>query len=226
MRDLRDVMVLGAATAIGLALILGPGIKMRPLSATAYNIIPVGGCPTAAPGEVTFFIDDPLDGLSAPGKGQRVRRSIVWKATGQPVSQINPQQLGSRWRTNLDMDVTDPTKPYVRVNIIVTSNRGIRFLRPAAPAPGQPMGTDSSNAVMVENVSSGGFCGRTAIASVNLAGPPPGRTGEKVTFGILPGTGVTGMNVGLLIPTTPVTGQPFEQEYLPIFLDPNMKNEG
>jgi hypothetical protein len=153
------------------------------------------------------------------------------------VYEVDQGILGDNWPTSVDMDVSSPLpKPtplpdYVIVTIELLTGRdagngkpGVYFLRPSANArPDNPPftagNTDHENSevtVMIPAGTGSHFCGRTNIDI------KPGK--ESVTFGIKRDGQVYSLNVGLLVPAEPKNNS--TKVWLPIFLDPNVRNQG
>jgi hypothetical protein len=197
-------------------------------SANSFTEVPVTTCSGKAGAAVVWTLEDVFSGLS---NNRRVKRIIVREINGvdTKVDEIPADEVGNNWPTNLDMDTTSAGSDYVMVTIVLkigaSGNKpGVHFLRPrsgALPTGPDPGGTNSSVAVLTPPLQSPGgssYCGRTPI-DTSVAGT------ERFSFGVRNAADARSLNIGLLVPTKKekIT-EP--QMWLPIFLDPNIRNTG
>lgn len=210
----------------------------KTMGASSFGVIPQAAC-TGTPGEpVTWKLGNVFKQLS---DDREVKPEM--KQGNKTDLALASNKVGPNWPTSLDMDVSTsvgtppgPANDYVMVTIELstgrgTGNPGIYFMRPPSavpqanppfvkPDPNQPKPnpdpTASTVAVMAPVDRVDRFCGRTDIDIQN------GK--EVMSFGIKKGGETLSINVGLLVPSKPKAGKtPY---WLPIFLDPNMRNEG
>jgi hypothetical protein len=205
-------------------------VPSKTMGATSFNVIPKTAC-TGTQGEpVTWILGDIFDGLN---KAEREIGRDIKRPGNKSVPEVAANKLNGNWPTNLDMDVSTPVatpqppkSDYVLVTIELRNKAaggkpGVYFMRAAPnPLPDNPplTDTDSSVAVMAPPPGTAGwkFCGRTDIKITNDT--------ESITFGIMKDSGTQSLNIGLLVPAKAKNGKtPY---WLPIFLDPNMRNEG
>ena len=118
--------------------------------------------------------------------------------------------------TMLDMQLTrsGTHNDVVMLTVNVTTTSGIAFLVPTGQDPDKI--TDGSLAVMIPHGSTG-FCGTPTI-SHNVSG---GKMTNSVTIGVLPdAVAYRSLNINLLIPDSS------HSVWLPLIIDPNVKNNG
>lgn len=178
-------------------------------------------CTVKPVAEVTMTLDDVFGGLSA---NRRITRSI--KKGPNDVPQLTRANLQPyTWSTNLDFDTSTYGSGPVKVNIVLNTGEigkssEIRFLRPLTgglPNGPEPVGKDSSIAVLVPAPANDFSC-RTDI-DVDVIGQT-----ETISFVMNRVIGSRSINIGLLVPTFKKDKE--QQMWMPIFLDPNMRNEG
>jgi len=196
-----------------------PRVVFSAYSFTQVPSTPCMGNPGAA---VVWTLEDIFSGLS---NNRRIKRDIKRGAGNVP--EIPQTEVGNNWPTNLDMDITSAGSDYVMVTIVLktgaTGGRGgVHFLRPRSgplPTGPDPSGNDSSEAVLTPAPQPGviGYCGRTSI-DTSVAGT------ERFSFGVRNAAEARSLNIGLLVPTRKTGNEP--QMWLPIFLDPNIRNKG
>jgi hypothetical protein len=122
-----------------------------------------------------------------------------------------PASVGRNWPTSLDIQVneTGVSNDYVMVTVDLIVVRGVSFLR----QPGAAI-DDSRSAVMTDPSTAATFCGRT---QVSLNG-----NRQSVSFGVRKGADVRTFNIGIMVPDKPASPTYWQ----PLFLDPNIKNDG
>lgn len=195
--------------------VAGDKIAMTPCS----EVVPNGleGPP------VTMRIGSMLLQLKDNGRIAKDIKRRLADGTLQDVE--GPTNATKLWPTNLDMQLAEPIDParpqdgykpndYVIVTIVLRMVRGIRFLQ-VVPLNGN----DSSVAVMAEPGKGNRFCGRTEFVET---GSGINRF-QQVSFGVLKGSDVRSINIGLMIPSTNSSTPEF---WLPIIIDPIVENEG
>ena len=214
----------GAAGAVGKT---SPTSAPQQLfSATSFNQI-TAQCRTRPVETVVMNLENVFEGLS---NNRRIFRSI--KRGTNDVDNIARTNLQpGAWPTNLDFDASSLGNGPIEVKIVLKTGKlddkpGVHFLRPvtgAIPTGPDPTSTNSSLAVLVPAPASE-FCGRSAIV-INAA-----NNTETVSFVMnrVPASpnlrASRSINIGLMVPTKRI-GQEL-QMWLPIFLDPNVRNEG
>ncbi len=191
-------------------------------SAYSFTQVPATPCTGNAGEPVVWTLEDIFSGLN---NNRRVKRDI--KRGAAKVPEIPQTEVGNNWPTNLDMDITSAGSDYVMVTIVLktgaTGGRpGVHFLRPRSgplPTGPDPSGNDSSEAVLTPALQPGviGYCGRTTI-DTSVAGI------ERFSFGVRNAAEARSLNIGLLVPTRKTGNE--AQMWLPIFLDPNIRNKG
>ena len=204
-------------------------VPLKSLSARSFTVIPTTACTGTKGADVTWRLDDILGALS---NNRRLTRQITRQGVNVPLPAAS--SLTGLWPTNVDMDISNApgtgANDFVLITIVLDSadkpnKPGLHFLRPVPsnlPSGPDPTSVDSSVAVLSpakDPVLGELYCGRTDIAvdSVNQT--------ESVTFGVKAAKiGARSLNIGIMVPTKKTGQEP--QFWLPIFLDPNVKNEG
>jgi hypothetical protein len=181
------------------------------------DMIPEAPC-TGTPGPpVTMRLGRLLANFGNGIIGRDIKRKLQGGAT-QDVER--PNVAGNRWLTNIDMELAERAangryepNDYVLVTVYLpTTARGIKFLRSKTATNAN----DPTDAIRVEPNKGTLFCGRTDIK------PESAPAGESVTFGMLKGADTVSVNIGIMIPDTSTP----PVYWLPIILDPNVKNSG
>jgi hypothetical protein len=212
----------GVAGALGQKAFVIPSTTFSEHSFTPIPADPPK-CEGVAGAEVTWTLSDVLFDLDTKNRIKRniMRGSVV-------VDGIPANEVAKNWPTNLDMDIGSAGSDYVMVKIVLKTGEkpnkpGVHFLRPRSgglPTGPNPGGTDSSVAVLTPAGQPGNieYCGRTPI-DLSVAGE------ESFRFGVRKAAGVRSLNIGLMVPTVKEKDDK-SQMWLPIFLDPNVRNEG
>jgi hypothetical protein len=195
-------------------------VPSKTMGAESFHEI-TSTCATAPTSEVTMRLGNVFGGLDANGK---ISRNI--KTGSNNVPKIDPAKLDNKtWPTNLDFDASSLGTGPVKVIIVLATGKspdkpGLHFMRPrpaSLPTGPDPSGTDSSVAVLVPQPESD-FCNRTPIV-VDAA-----NNTESISFVMNRVMKTRSINIGLLVPAKANGNE--SQTWLPIFLDPNMRNEG
>jgi hypothetical protein len=225
MMNWRTMILISSTLAIALSPVSAAPNKTanvkavpRILSVGGFESIPQSpGCSGTAGPPVTIDLTEILKELVTNGK---VTRKIDRKLAGSTSPVDRPANVGNNWPSNLDMELAVSSTPgtfepndYVMVTINLRVVRGVTFLRPL----GAPV-TDSSIAVLVEPRTTASFCGRTDTTSTTVNG----KKYQTFSFGVLKGTSVHSVNIGIMVPDS--TTNP--TYWMPILLDPNVKNSG
>lgn len=197
--------------------ISGLGVP-RILSVAGFDQIPTTACSGRMGPAVTVDLGEVFKDLASNGK---VARKITRTVAGGTQQVGRPANVGNNWPSNLDMQLAVPKasggfepNDYVMVTVKLPMVRGASFLRPPLS-----VATNSSIAVMVDPGKGSGFCGRTDVATTVV---PRGMDFQTMQFGVLKGPDVQSINIGIMIPDDPKS----PAYWLPIILDPNVKNEG
>ena len=200
------VAILAACGPAGAAPRKPARVDMKILLLTSGGLasIPETPCAGTAGSPVTMKIG-PLLAELVNGSIARDIHNAKGNSVGRPAS------VGNNWPTNLDMQVneTGVSNDYVMVTVDLMVVRGVNFLR----QPGAAV-DDSRSAVMIDPSTVAAFCGRT---KVGLNG-----NRQSVSFGVRKGADVRAFNIGIMIPDRPASPTYWQ----PLFLDPNVKNDG
>ena len=196
--------------------------QTRFFSEQSFTHVPATECKGTPGLAVTWTLKEVLSGLS---NNRRITRTIM-RSTGK-VPKLPTSAVGDNWPTTLDMDIASAGSDYVMVNVVLTigangNKPGVHFLRPRSgtlPTGPNPGGDNSSVAVLTPAPEPGKveYCGRTPI---DTSDPDT----ESFSFGVRKAVGARSLNIGLLVPTEKESNE--TQMWLPIFLDPNVRNEG
>lgn len=177
--------------------------------------MPTTACNGKASGNaLEFVIKDNILKIFTDG-GYEGREVLL---NGQPVP--NPPTLDPKSKyipTYYDMSVPLLTSgaswTQITIRVKKAASDGVNFLVPR-DANGNFSPTDSSVAVLIPAGRSVNFCGRSAI-SIN-------KGDQVIQFGVMfTGQDTTSMNIGLLVADKKHPGY-----FIPIYLDPNIKNPG
>ncbi len=195
-----------------------PKSQLHILSVAGFETIPYTDCSGVYGQPVTVRVGALLAELANNGKvGRNITRKLA-NGTDQPVDP--PANTGYNWPTNLDMELAETAtgggyvpNDYVMVTVVLRVLRGINFLRPMGVAV-----TDSTLAVTVDPNTKNRFCGRTEVTTTTTGG----KTFQYVSFGMLKDTVVRSINIGIMIPDN-VANPTY---WLPIIIDPNVRNTG
>lgn len=154
------------------------------------------------------------------GNGQTIPRDVVTDVNGNDVPQPSPPSDIAKkyWPTYLDIGIDEPdgmTKwTQVVVKVKPDASNGIQFMK-VRDANGNFDPKDSSVAVMAEASKVAKFCYRQPI-ELDADGD------ETIKFGVMLAKGETvSINIGVLVEDK--TNKGF---WIPIYIDPNMKNTG
>lgn len=165
------------------------------------------------------------------GFRQHIERQVFRDVSGvEKEEKMPPEDIAKRYNpTFLDFGVPAPdginTWTEVTIKLKNKNNEGIRFM-PVRSANGVESPTDSSYAVLAEAGKASQFCGRKPFDIDN--GNDVVRFGVKLPKpGELDNTGevadTVSINIGLLIKDKKNTKEDY---WIPIYLDPNIKNTG
>ncbi len=154
------------------------------------------------------------------GANQHIERQVDWDVNGVETPEPTPPaNIAKRYNpTYLDFGVPAPdgmnTWTEVTIKLKNKNNEGIRFM-PVRDANGVDSKTDSSYAVLAEAGKASQFCGRKPF-EVDKKG------NDIVRFGVkLAKDETVSINIGLLIEDRKNSGY-----WIPVYLDPNIKNIG
>ena len=199
---------------------LGRQERVKTTGALSFGVI-TATCITTPTSEVKMILDNVFGGLDSNGK---IARNI--KQGSKEVPQIDSDKLTLQsWPTDLDFDASTLGTGPVKITIVISTGKnakkpGLHFLRPRSgklPTGPDPSGLDSSLTVLVPDPTND-FCGRLPIDvdTVNNT--------ESVSFVMNRVVGSRSLNLGLLVPGAKTGSE--TQVWLPLFLDPNVRNQG
>lgn len=174
---------------------------------------------TKNPKKVKFKISERML-RTLGGANQYVEREVAIEEPGGSTTPQSapPADIAKNYQpTYLDIGVPAPDGEAMWTQVVVRLKQNnpdlIRFM-PVRDANGVDSPTDSSYAVLAEASNASRFCGREPIRQVN--------GDDVVRFGVkMPLNQTVSINIGLLIADKKNPGY-----WIPIYLDPNMKNIG
>ncbi|WP_313671034.1 hypothetical protein [Sandarakinorhabdus sp.] len=196
-----------------------PIVPAESLVAGATEEIPTAKCSGDPIGKPVVMILGDKSISQLGGNDQEIVRNVTRDGKGSgPPTLANPKL----YPTNLDLaanGVASKQGDYVEIKIQLQpakpANRDMIFIRMDASAVPKD-GDSSAGAVTVRKGDSGLFCGRSPITKNQTTGY------ETVTFGSLLQPGMeSSLNIGVL-----VANKKDPTKWTPIYIDPNMKNEG
>ena len=190
----------------------------EPNVAGATEVIPTTDCPGSPIGDPLIMTISNQMLKQLGGNDQQILRNVTRGGKESEAPTINDKKL---YPTNLDLAANgDLSKGgYVEIQIKLQpakpDKRDLTFIRMDASAV-PPNDKDSAGAVTVRLGDGNKFCGRKQIAKDAITGM------ETVTFGSLLAAGKeSSINIGVL-----VANKKDQTKWTPIYVDPNMKNEG
>jgi hypothetical protein len=171
------------------------------------------------PNIVKFFITEDL--LYTLGTEQHVNRAVsIENAEGKDTPQKDPPKDVAKEYIPTYLDIGVPASSdkaqwtQVVIKLKNANSEGIRFM-PVRDANGNESATDSRFAVLAQATKIGKFCDRKEFGT-------DGAGNDVVKFGVvLDKDESVSINIGLLVKDKKKEGY-----WIPIYLDPNMKNTG
>ncbi|WP_310476849.1 hypothetical protein [Sandarakinorhabdus sp.] len=190
----------------------------EPFVAGATEVIPTTKCPDSRIGDPLIMLISNQMLKQLGGNDQQIERNITQSGKGSMPPTLDDKKF---YPTNLDLAANGDLSRggYVEIHIMLQpakpDKRDLTFIRMDASAV-PPNDKDSAGAVTVRLGDGVKFCGRMPVEKDSVSGM------ETVKFGSLLVAGEeSSINIGVL-----VANKKDRTKWTPIYIDPNMKNEG